>query len=106
VTAAVHREDGKIAVIGSGSAGLSFSTVAAGRGHEVTLFEQNDIIGGQLNLANQIPGNEEFNETLRYYKKQLKLYGVHVHLNLKATTGQLLQGKFDDVVLVTGVTPR
>jgi 2,4-dienoyl-CoA reductase (NADPH2) len=70
------------------------------------LFEQNDTIGGQLNLANQIPGKEEFNETLRYYKKQLKLCGVHVHLNLKATTGQLLQGKFDEVVLATGVTPR
>jgi len=96
----------KIAVIGSGPAGLSFSTVAAGRGHEVTLFEQNDTIGGQLNLANQIPGKEEFNETLRYYRKQLKLCGVQVHLNMKATTGQLLQGKFDEVVLATGVTPR
>jgi 2,4-dienoyl-CoA reductase (NADPH2) len=96
----------KIAVIGSGPAGLSFSTVAAGRGHEVTLFEQNDTIGGQLNLANQIPGKEEFNETLRYYRKQLKLCGVQVHLNRKATTGQLLQGKFDEVVLATGVTPR
>ena len=96
----------KIAVIGSGPAGLSFSTVAAGRGHEVSLFEQNDTIGGQLNLANQIPGKEEFNETLRYYRKQLKLCGVQVHLNMKATTGQLLQGKFDEVVLATGVTPR
>ena len=96
----------KIAVIGSGPAGLSFSTVAAGRGHEVTLFEQNDTIGGQLNLANQIPGKEEFNETLRYYKKQLKLCDVHVHLNMKATTGQLLQGKFNEIVMATGVTPR
>ncbi len=96
----------KIAVIGSGPAGLSFSTVAAGRGHEVTLFEQNDIIGGQLNLANQVPGKEEFNETLRYYKKQLDLCDVRVHLNLKATTAQLLQGRFDEVVLATGVTPR
>ena len=96
----------KIAVIGSGPAGLSFSTVAAGRGHEVILFEQNDTIGGQLNLANQIPGKQEFNETLRYYQKQLKLCGVQVHLDTKAETGQLLQGKFDEVVLATGVTPR
>ena len=96
----------KIAVIGSGPAGLSFSTVAAGRGHEVTLFEQNDMIGGQLNLANQVPGKEEFNETLRYYKKQLVLCDVRVHLNLKATTAQLLQSRFDEVVLATGVTPR
>jgi 2,4-dienoyl-CoA reductase (NADPH2) len=96
----------KIAVIGSGPAGLSFSIVAAGRGHEVTLFEQNDTIGGQLNLANQIPGKEEFNETLRYYKKQLDLCDVRVHLNLKATTAQLLKGRFDEIVLATGVTPR
>jgi 2,4-dienoyl-CoA reductase (NADPH2) len=96
----------KIAVVGSGPAGLSFSTVAAGRGHEVTLFEQNNTIGGQLNLANQIPGKEEFNETLRYYKKQLKLCGVHVQLSLKATTAQLLLAKFDAVILATGVTPR
>lgn len=96
----------KIAVIGSGPAGLSFSTTAAARGHEVTMFEQSDTIGGQLNLANQIPGKEEFNETIRYYKKQLELCGVHLHLKLKVTTGQLLQGKFDEVVLAAGVLPR
>jgi 2,4-dienoyl-CoA reductase (NADPH2) len=101
----VHNKK-KIAVIGSGPAGLSFSTVAAGRGHKVTLFEQNDTIGGQLNLANQIPGKEEFNETIRYYKKLLKLCGVQVHLKLKATTKQLLQGKFNEVVLAAGVLPR
>jgi 2,4-dienoyl-CoA reductase (NADPH2) len=96
----------KIAVIGSGPAGLSFSTTAAARGHDVTMFEQSDTIGGQLNLANQIPGKEEFNETIRYYKKQLELCGVHMHLELKVTTGQLLQGKFDEVVLAAGVLPR
>ena len=96
----------KIAVIGSGPAGLSFSTVAAERGHEITLFEKNDRIGGQLNLANQIPGKEEFNETLRYYKKQLEICGVRVHLNRNATTAQLLHGRFDEVVLATGVLPR
>jgi 2,4-dienoyl-CoA reductase (NADPH2) len=96
----------KIAVIGSGPAGLSFSTTAAARGHDVTMFEQSDTIGGQLNLANQIPGKEEFNETIRYYKKQLELWGVHMHLKLKATAGQLLQGKFDEVVLAAGVLPR
>jgi 2,4-dienoyl-CoA reductase (NADPH2) len=70
------------------------------------MFEQSDTIGGQLNLANQIPGKEEFNETIRYYKKQLELCGVHIHLELKVTTGQLLQGKFDEVVLAAGVLPR
>jgi 2,4-dienoyl-CoA reductase (NADPH2) len=96
----------KIAVVGSGPAGLSFSTLAALRGHEITLFEQKDTIGGQFNLANQIPGKEEFNETLRYYKKQLELTGVRVHLNSKASIEKLLRGKFDEVVLATGVTPR
>ena len=96
----------KIAVVGAGPAGLSCSTVAAERGHEVTLFEQNDTIGGQFNLANQIPGKEEFNETLRYYEKQIALSGVKCRLNVKATAGSLLEEKFDAVILATGVTPR
>ena len=96
----------KIAVVGSGPAGLSFATVAAGRGHEVTLFEQNDTIGGQFNMANQIPGKEEFNETLRYYKKQLALTGVQTRLNSKASAKQLLGEKFEEIILATGVTPR
>jgi 2,4-dienoyl-CoA reductase (NADPH2) len=96
----------KIAVVGAGPAGLSFSTLAALRGHEITLFEQKGTIGGQFNLANQIPGKEEFNETLRYYKKQLETNGVRVHLNSKASIEKLLGEKFDEVVLATGVTPR
>jgi 2,4-dienoyl-CoA reductase (NADPH2) len=70
------------------------------------LFEKNDRIGGQLNLANQIPGKEEFNETLRYFRKQLDLCGVHVHLNRRVTAEKLLQGRFDEIILATGVTPR
>jgi len=96
----------KIAVVGSGPAGLSFATVAASRGHDVTLFEQSAAIGGQLNLANQIPGKEEFNETLRYYKKQLELTGVHLRLNLKATAAQLIAEGYDAVILASGVIPR
>jgi 2,4-dienoyl-CoA reductase (NADPH2) len=69
-------EPKKIAVIGSGPAGLSFATVAGLRGHDVTLFEKSGMIGGQMNMANQIPGKEEFNETLRYYKRQLEITGV------------------------------
>jgi len=96
----------KIAVVGAGPAGLSCSTVAAERGHAVTLFEQNNTIGGQFNMANQIPGKEEFNETLRYYEKQLTLTGVETRLSLKATAAQLLNEKYDEVILATGVRPR
>lgn len=96
----------KIAVVGAGPAGLSCSTVAAHRGHSVTLFEQNAAIGGQFNMANQIPGKEEFNETLRYYKIQLKLTGVDTRLNSKAAARHLLAEKYDEVVVASGVTPR
>ena len=96
----------RIAVVGAGPAGLSCSTVAAERGHAVTLFEQNDTIGGQFNMANQIPGKEEFNETLRYYERQLVLTGVETRLNVNASARHLLEEKFDEVVLATGVAPR
>ena len=96
----------RIAVVGAGPAGLSCSTVAAQRGHAVTLFEQNDTIGGQFNMANQIPGKEEFNETLRYYENQLVLTGVETRLNVNASAKHLLEEKFDEVVLATGVAPR
>jgi len=96
----------KIAVVGSGPAGLSFATVAASRGHAVSLFEKSDTIGGQLNMANQIPGKEEFNETMRYYKKQLELSGVDLRLDTKATTAQLIAEGYDAVILASGVIPR
>jgi 2,4-dienoyl-CoA reductase (NADPH2) len=85
---------------------LSFATVAALRGHAIILFEQKDKIGGQLNMANQIPGKEEFNETLRYYKRQLELTGVRVRLNTKASTANLIADNYDAVILASGVTPR
>jgi len=96
----------KIAVVGSGPAGLSFAAVAALRGHVITLFEKSDKIGGQLNIANQIPGKEEFNETLRYFKAQLKLNGVRVCVNSKATAEKLSEEGYDEVILATGVMPR
>jgi 2,4-dienoyl-CoA reductase (NADPH2) len=99
-------EKKRIAVVGAGPAGLSCSTVAAERGHAVTLFEQKSTIGGQFNMANQIPGKEEFNETLRYYEKQLALTGVETRLNVKATARILLEEKFDEIILASGVTPR
>ena len=70
-------------VIGAGPAGLAFSEIAALRGHHVELFEASDQIGGQFNLAKQIPGKEEFHETIRYFSTMLKKNGVKVHLNKK-----------------------
>ncbi|MEO5970082.1 MAG: NADPH-dependent 2,4-dienoyl-CoA reductase [Bdellovibrionia bacterium] len=96
----------KVAVVGAGPAGLACATIAASRGHEVTLFEADSEIGGQFNLAKTIPGKEEFHETLRYYKKQLELGKVKVKLNHRVTAQQLTQGGFDHVVIATGVTPR
>jgi 2,4-dienoyl-CoA reductase (NADPH2) len=96
----------KIAVIGSGPAGLAAATTAASRGHQVTLFEQADRIGGQFNMAKRVPGKEEFVETLRYFERQIELTGVTLRLETRADVEVLRAGGFDDVVIATGVTPR
>jgi len=96
----------KVAVVGAGPAGLACATVAAECGHEVTLFEASDQIGGQFNLAKLIPGKEEFYETLRYYNVMLKKFAVNVELNSRVSAEQLIKLGFDEVVLATGVSPR
>ena len=96
----------KIAVVGAGPAGLAYATVAAGRGHDVTLIESASEIGGQFNMAKQVPGKEEFYETIRYFKKQIELTGVNLQLNTRATEASLKAGGFAEVILATGVTPR
>ena len=96
----------KIAVVGAGPAGLATATVAAERGHDVHLYDAASEIGGQFNMAKQIPGKEEFYETIRYFNKQIELTGVHLHLNTRVDAAFLTKEQFDEVILATGVTPR
>lgn len=94
----------KIAVVGAGPAGLACATVAAGRGHRVTLFEASDRIGGQFNIAARIPGKEEFAETLRYFRHRIAETGVELRLGTRADAAAL--AGYDEVVLATGIVPR
>jgi 2,4-dienoyl-CoA reductase (NADPH2) len=96
----------RIAVVGAGPAGLAFATVAAQRGHLVTLIDAGADIGGQFNLARRIPGKEEFNETLRYYRRMIALHGITLRLNTLADVASLKTEGFDEVIVATGITPR
>jgi len=96
----------RIAVVGAGPAGLAFATLAAGRGHDISLYEGSSEIGGQFNMAKIIPGKEDYAETIRYYHKQIELTGVKLYLNIRISAKSLLKENFDEVVVATGVTPR
>ena len=96
----------RFAVVGSGPAGLSAALVLAERGYEVELYEAAAEIGGQLNMAKVIPGKEEFHEMLRYFKRQIELKGVRVHLNTRVSADDLGTRDYDGVIIATGVTPR
>jgi 2,4-dienoyl-CoA reductase (NADPH2) len=96
----------RVAVVGAGPAGLACASVAARRGHRVTLFEAAGEIGGQFNMAKRIPGKEEFHETLRYYRRELELAGVELRLGQIAAVADLVDGAFEEIVLATGVLPR
>ncbi|WP_321965020.1 NADPH-dependent 2,4-dienoyl-CoA reductase [Paraburkholderia sp. J7] len=96
----------RIAVVGGGPAGMAFAINAAERGHDVTLYEAETRLGGQLNMAKAVPGKAEFNEMLRYFEARLGKLGVSIRLGAAATADQLARGDFDEIVLATGVTPR
>lgn len=100
------KQPKRIAVVGGGVAGMSAATVAASRGHHVTLFEASNEVGGQFNLAKVVPGKEEFHETIRYFKVQIEKTGVDLRLNTKVNREQLEREGFDEVVIATGVVPR
>lgn len=101
--AAVPR---RIAVVGGGPAGMAFALEASARGHRIALFEAAAELGGQLNLARRVPGKYEFDETLRYFRVSLDRAGVEVSLGTRVTADMLAGGRFDEIVLATGVSPR
>ncbi|UJB63526.1 FAD-dependent oxidoreductase [Acidovorax sp. YS12] len=96
----------RVAVVGAGPAGLAFATEAAQRGLDVTLFDAGSEIGGQFNVAKQVPGKEEFYETLRYFGERLQQTGVAVKLGQRVSAADLVQAGFQHVVLATGIRPR
>jgi 2,4-dienoyl-CoA reductase (NADPH2) len=94
----------KVAVVGAGPAGLSTAITAAERGYSVTLFDRANEVGGQLNMAKQVPGKEEFWGLVDWYRTMLETSGVEVRLNTEASADMLAE--FDEVIIATGVVPR
>ncbi len=101
--AVIHKS---IAVIGAGPAGMMAAYISAMRGHSVTLFDEREELGGQINYAVKIPGKKEFSEVIRFYKAMLKKYGVELRLGHNISPQSPLTGNYDVVVLATGVRPR
>ena len=106
LTFAKAAKNKRIAVVGAGPAGLAFSVYAAQRGHKIEIFDRASEIGGQFNFAKQVPGKEEFYETIRYFNKQINLLDIKLHLSTEATAETLANAGFDEIVVATGILPR
>ncbi|VEG14037.1 NADPH-dependent 2,4-dienoyl-CoA reductase [Moraxella cuniculi] len=106
ITLKSAKKPKKIVIIGAGVAGLSAAVTAATRGHQVVIYEAKPFIGGQFNLAKVIPGKEEFFETIRYFREQIKRLGITVELNTKVDRVMLANMQADHVIIATGVVPR
>ncbi|WP_429740452.1 FAD-dependent oxidoreductase [Enterovibrio makurazakiensis] len=102
ISPAVNKR--RVAIVGGGMAGMSCAVTAAERGFDVVLFEKNAVLGGQFNLAMQIPGKEEFQESIRYFTRKVSQFNIDVRLNQSADADTLKE--FDEVVIATGVKPR
>jgi 2,4-dienoyl-CoA reductase (NADPH2) len=100
------RSPKRIAVVGAGPAGLACATTLAERGHRVTLFERAAEIGGQFRYAREVPGKEDFHDTLRYFARRIELTGVSLALNTVADAKSLAAAGFDDIVISSGVAAR
>jgi len=96
----------RVAVIGSGPAGLAAASTAAALGHRVTLFEEHEELGGQIHLARRVPGKTEFNEMLRYFMRQIERARVDVRPGVRATAEDLAAGNFEKIIIATGILPR
>jgi 2,4-dienoyl-CoA reductase (NADPH2) len=96
-----------VAVVGAGPAGLAAAVTSAQRGHDVVIYDAASEIGGQFNIAKQIPGKEEFYETLRYFARQIELHdNITLKLNTRVDASTLNDEGFDDVLVATGIKPR
>ncbi len=93
-----------VAVVGAGPAGLAAALTAAEAGHDVTIFDKASEIGGQLNMAKQVPGKEEFWGLVDYYRTSVADAGITVRLETTADADALAD--FDEVIIATGVIPR
>jgi len=100
------RDIQRIAVVGAGPAGLACATTLAERGHRVTLFERAHEIGGQFRYAREVPGKEDFRDTLRYFARRIELTGVDLKLDTTASAASLAAGEFDGFVISSGVSAR